>query len=686
MCYKDFLRYSMFQMNFVRSFFYSLCIFYCTHLQAQIDTNSVISESEVVITGYSLKESPASVDSIQPLLHQPGFSLVSGLNTLPGVRMEERSPGSYRLSIRGSLLRSPFGVRNVKIYLDDFPLTDAGGNTYLNALDPGSISSIEIWRGPYGSLYGANTGGVVRIRSYEQHDTTGGQFSIGGGAYGMFHEKAGVQKRWKNQYLKIYQAYQRSDGYRDNSALKRQFYQASYYNDYHKGMRFRALAFYSDLNYETPGGLTQLQYDQNPKAARMNAQQQHAAIGNKMVYGGIGHDAQLSKHLKHVISVFVTANNFKNPFLTNYEVRNERTYGVRTYLEANGTKGHKFLWKANIGAEWQKTQSGITNYGNRNGIKDTIQSDDDIHARQYVVFTQFSANIGTRLLTEAGISLNNYHYDYRSILFGNDWSHKTFDPQFMPRIACSYTLKPSLLWRASVSRGYSAPSIAEVRPSNSIIYTGLQAEYGWNYETGLRFHNKRLRADAAVFYYALQRAIVSRTDSNGMQTFVNSGGTKQPGLETQLTYILLQNRNYGFVRMIELKNSITWYTFSFSDYRIDGSDYSGHRLTGVPRTVVIGSLFVGLTKGFTLYVQYNHTSMIPLNDANTVYANAYHLLQSKIGWNKKIAGNHSIELYAGGDNLLNQQYSLGNDLNAFGGRYFNAAPVRNYYGGMAYRF
>jgi len=29
------------------------------------------------------------------------------------------------------------------------------------------------------------------------------------------------------------------------------------------------------------------------------------------------------------------------------------------------------------------------------------------------------------------------------------------------------------------------------------------------------------------------------------------------------------------------------------------------------------------------------------------------------------------------DNLLNEKYSLGNDLNAFGSRFFNAAPTRN---------
>jgi iron complex outermembrane recepter protein len=39
-------------------------------------------------------------------------------------------------------------------------------------------------------------------------------------------------------------------------------------------------------------------------------------------------------------------------------------------------------------------------------------------------------------------------------------------------------------------------------------------------------------------------------------------------------------------------------------------------------------------------------------------------------------------LYAGADNLLDEKYSLGNDINAAGNRFFNAAPTINYYLGV----
>ena len=690
-CYFCLMPTSYIYPRFILLVFFCISFCFSIKVSAQIDTGKVFSGEEIHIHGYGLRQSPASVDSIVPTAHQPSFTLVPALNTLPGVRMEERSPGSFRLSIRGSLLRSSFGVRNVKIYLDDFPLTDAGGNTYLNALDASSISSMEVWKGPYGSLYGSNTGGVVRIRSYEKTDTSNIHFSMSGGSYGLFHQTLRVQQKWKKQYLNVYQSYQRSDGYRNQSALKRQFYQASYYNDYHKGMRIKALAFYSDLNYQTPGGLTLSEFQQNPAAARPasgtspGAEQQHTQVSNNMIYGGLSHEANISKHLRHVISVFATNTYFKNPAIEDYEIRKETTYGTRTYLEASGNKSYRFIWNWNLGMEWQKTRSVISDYGNNAGTQDTLQSATDLNARQYFFFSQFSATIFNRLIAEAGLSLNQYKYTYRSVNTEQDWNNRVFCPQLLPRLALSYKIREQLLWRASVSKGYSSPTLAEVRPNDNTIHTDLQPEYGWNYETGLRFQNKRLKVDALIFYYALKHAIVSRTDVNGNQYFVNAGGTRQPGMETQLSYQLLQARSYGLFRSVVLKNSVTWYVFSFHNYQNGSADYSGNRLTGVPRTVVVSSIFIDLVKGFNLYIQYNHTSRISLNDASSAYAAAYNLLQAKLSWNIPVKQN-KLEFFIGVDNILNEHYSLGNDLNAFGGRYYNAAPLRNYYAGIGYRF
>src|SRR5215213_3067966 len=140
------------------------------------DTPVFKSLAEVIISGFEqarrLQFSTASAHVIgrDDADRNNKTSLVQGFNTVPGVRMEERSPGSYRINIRGSSLRSPFGVRNVKVYWNDIPLTDPGGNTYLNQLAFNGFSTIEVFKGPAASLYGAGTGGVVLVHTLDSYD------------------------------------------------------------------------------------------------------------------------------------------------------------------------------------------------------------------------------------------------------------------------------------------------------------------------------------------------------------------------------------------------------------------------------------------------------------------------------------------------------------------------------------
>ena len=79
-------------------------------------------------------------------------SLVQAINTVPGIRFEERAGASYRISIRGSSIRSPFGVRNVKVYWNGIPFTEPGGNTFINLLDLTNVGSVEIIKGPAASI------------------------------------------------------------------------------------------------------------------------------------------------------------------------------------------------------------------------------------------------------------------------------------------------------------------------------------------------------------------------------------------------------------------------------------------------------------------------------------------------------------------------------------------------------
>lgn len=630
----------------------------------------------------------------QTIQQQSSISLLPAVNTSPGVRMEERSPGSYRLSIRGSLLRSPFGIRNVKIYFDEFPLTDAGGNSYLNALDMNAIAEMQILKGPQSSIYGANSGGVVLLNSSNNVQVPTASLRLEGAAFGTFHEQVSLNNTWNKYQLGITQGYQRSDGYRDHSAMSRKYIQIAQKLNYASTANLKTLFFYSDLNYQTPGGLTAAQLAINPRASRpavgaiRSAADQQAGILSKTVFGGISNEWQISEHFKHVASVFSSYTDFKNPFITNYEHRKEFTLGLRTYLQYE-KKATDLNFSANLGFEGSSTASDDDNFDNNFGKPAAVQASDKLRAASNFAFAHINIDMYNKLLIELSASANLYKYNYESLApVALAKQTNSFDVQFMPRLALSYLLDPTFSVRASVSKGYSPPTLAEVRASDNVINVDLQPESGWNYEAGLRYQttNNRIVLDLTGFYYQLNNAIVRRLNENDTEFFINAGGTRQFGIESALTASILPYSATRFVRALQLRTAYTYSHFKFRDYLDRTANYSGNDLTGVPKHNVTSSVDLQFPKSFYFFLQHNYTTTIPLNDANTVYAPRYNLVQAKVGWRGIQLAKGFMEIYAGVDNLFNEKYSLGNDLNAAGGRYFNPAPTRNFYGGLSYRF
>ncbi|PBQ32405.1 TonB-dependent receptor [Sphingobacteriaceae bacterium] len=682
-----------------KRFICCLCLIITTHVYAQKDS---VQLNEVIISSYlgdrpvlRLPASVALIDSSQ-LTKQAGQSLVPVLNTIPGVRMEERSPGSYRLSIRGSLIRSPFGIRNTKLYIDEYPLTNAGGDAYLNLLDMHSISSVEILKGPDGSLFGANSGGVVRLNPYDRFsDTTFVRIGLGLGSYGMFQQNVALHLKQKRSTISINEAWQRSDGYRENSAMDRKFFQISDRINYNAKGQLRLYFFYSDLKYETPGGLTLAQFNENPKQARPatkvipGAIEQNASIRNRTFFGGVTHEYKINNQVKHVISIFGSQTLFENPFITNYEVREEANVGTRTWFEFSNKEESRVRLKFNVGGEYQALQSAISNYGNRKGSKDTVQARDQLEVQQGFVFTRLTADFNNKWITEVSLS-----YNANQLLFSRTQpifiseNKKILRPEFMPRAAASYIVNKLVSFRGIISRGYSPPTLQEIRSSDNTVNTALHAERGWNYELGMRLRDKssRIYCDVSAFYYELKQTIVKRENALGQDYFVNAGTTYQPGVESLIRIDVIKQRTKRVIRGLQLSNAFTFNLFRFGNYVIGETDYTAKELTGVPRYVTVTGLTLNLPVRFYLFAQHNYTARIPLNDLNSENAKDYNLIQVKVGWMFYGSKKFVFDISAGIDNLLDQKYSLGNDLNAAGNRYYNTAAPRNYFGRIVIGF
>lgn len=649
--------------------------------QLSNDTSKVLNE--VIVNAYSsnrsLKETPVAIGLVaeKELNRFNNTSILSSINTIPGVRMEERSPGSYRFSIRGSTIRSPFGVRDVKFYWNGLPLTDGGGNTYLNLLDFDAFGRAEVIKGPGASLYGSGTGGVVLLNSpFSNQEML--QLSAVGGSFGLQRYQARAIIGNAKKKIIVNYAHQQADGYRQQSAMRRDAINfEGVFSLGNKGT-LQLYTFISNLYYQTPGGLTLAQYTADPSQARPDpngAVKQQAAIYNKTTFGGAQYEKQWSSKWSSRAGFYVSHTDFTNPAIRNYERRRENNFGGRTDTQYQFEKA-SWAGKLTMGAEYQHFNSSLTDYGNRSGVQDTLQSDDRLTSDIILLFGQAEFNLPQNFFLTLGGSATFMKYsDNRIAGSPLGYQHGNFDPVFSPRIALLKKFSEQFSSYASVSKGFSAPSLAEVLPSSGVYNNSLSPEQGINYEIG--FRGKFLNAfsfDVAAYDFELNDAIVSQ---NNGDYFINAGNTSQKGLETFLSW-QITNASKAHLR--------TWISYTLTNYKFvtyshDGVDYSGKEWTGTPKTTLVYGLDFSLAHGLYWNFTSTYVDRIPLNDANTAYAAEYFLVGSRIGFKNQIQKT-PLEIFVGVDNALDQKYSLGNDLNAQGSRYYNAAATRNLYFGI----
>ncbi len=650
------------------------------------------------IKAYEINRSANSIPAAISIIDQVDLqrfsntSLLPALNMQPGVRMEERSPGSYRLSMRGSSLRSPFGIRNVKVYLNDIPFTDPGGNTYLNQLDARNINNLEIIKGPASSLYGAGSGGAVLIHTSPSIFRKEATIELLGGSYGLGTIHAAVNFGTENSRNKIQFTHQQSDGWRDHTNMRRDI--AMFENNLRisNKQNLQTLLLYGDLYYQTPGALTLAQYTANPRGARPaagvfpSATTAKAAISQQYFLAGFTNTYAIRKNWKNSTAVYGAASWFKNPTFRLYEKRTEPHAGGRTVF-TNDIIAGKHLLHIVYGAEVQSGIFSSQTFRNKNGTPDTIQTNDEINNWRYSLFTQAEWLINSSWNITAGVSYNKSHIGIeRSLVYPVTNQQRDFNSEIAPRIAVMKSFKHINIY-STVSKGFSPPTSAELLPGTGIINATLTAEQGVNYEAGIKANlfNEKLELNIAVYHFNVTNAISLRRDLTGGDYYVNAGKTKQNGVELFSKFTLVKNNN-SFINSVNITGSYTGNYYSYLNYKVIEADYSGKQLPGIPEHTFIAALDATATPGLYLNLTYQFVDDVALNDANTASADAYHLLSARLGYKIKIKQTHRFDLFVAGDNLLDKIYSLGNDINAAAGRYYNAAARINFAAGISCSF
>jgi iron complex outermembrane receptor protein len=660
--------------------------------------DSVQTLDNVIVKVYEQNRSlidvaaPVSVTGQAQLNRFANMSILPALNMTPGVSMEERSPGSYRLNIRGSSLRSPFGVRDVKIYLNDIPLTDPSGNTYLNQLSFYNFNSIEIVKGPASSLYGAGIGGAMLLHTLPAVWNKGVSLAYTFGSFNTNNINLNVKTGDSDHENSFNYSHQTSDGYRQQSKMRRDIGTWESVLKVNNKQTLRAYMSYSDLYYQTPGGLTLPQYNADPKQARPasgsqpGAVEAKAAIYQKTFLTGFSNEYLFNDHWHNTTSLYGSYTDFTNPGIRVYEYRKEPHFGGRSVFEYKKQIG-KTAFQLDFGTEAQVGFFNTRDYSNKLGVADSLLSDDNLNNWQYLFFAQANFELPHGWTITGGVSLNKSSIeDVNLSARPSTTQTRVFKSQFPPHIAVLKQLKKNVSVYASVARGFSPPTVSEVLRSDGLFGTNLQPEDGMNYELGFKgtlLHN-RLFFDVSGFLFDLKNTIVQRIDTNGVYYYVNAGSTNQNGVEAYASYQLVDMPHH-FISSAKVFGSYAWHDFHYGDFKQVNNDFSKNELPGAAPNVVVAGLDISSKTGCYLNVTYNYTDKIALNDANAAYAASYNLLGARLGYKKDISKKIHAELFAAADNIFDSKYSLGNDINAAVGRYYNAAPERNYMVGVVFR-
>lgn len=667
----------------------------CSVFAQTTDKDSVQLLENVIVKAYEQNRSlidvaaPVSVTGQEQLNRFGNMSILPALNITPGVSMEERSPGSYRLNIRGSSLRSPFGVRDVKIYLNDIPLTDPSGNTYLNQLSFYNFNSIEIIKGPAGSLYGAGIGGAMLIHTLSSDWQRGISFAYTTGSFNTNSVNINA-KTGGNDYKNSFNySHQTSDGYRQQEKMQRDI--ATWESELKVADKqtLHAYMSYSDLYYQTPGGLTLAQYNADPKQARPGTASQPGAIQNKaaiyqkIFLAGFSNEYVFNGRWHNTTSLYGSYTDFSNPGIRVYEYRKEPHFGGRSVFEYK-KKTDKTTFQIDFGTEAQKGFFNTRDYGNKFGVADSLQSDDNLNNWQYMFFGQGNFELSHGWIITAGASLNKSSIqDINLVSKPSKSQERIFKNQLAPHIAVLKQIKKNISVYASVARGFSPPTVSEVLRSDGLFGTNLQPEDGMDYEVGIKgtMLNNKFYFDASGFIFDLINTIVQRIDTNGVYYYVNAGSTKQNGLEIFTSYQITDMPSH-FINSSKVWVSYALHDFHYGNFKQLQADYSNNELPGSAPNVIVAGFDIISKVGCYINTTYNYTDKIALNDANSAYAAPYHLLGIKVGYKKIFSKKLPAEIFVGADNMLNSRYSLGNDINAAAGRYYNTAPGRNYYAGI----
>ena len=669
--------------EFISRLFFFLAFFIVVTVSAQIqDSIPEIDLDDVIVKSARInvnsKQVPFSV-SIKNFNENRNYSSKSSLidftNSIPGLYASSSNNFSQdlRISIRGFGARSAFGIRGIKLIVDGIPETTPDGQSQLDNLPLGLISNIEVLRGPSSILYGNSSGGVISINTLSNSSEPYFKTSAVFGAY----QYQSIQRTrvfdWNNSSLVVHFDKRRSNGYRDFSGYKSSILNLRYLRDLDENNEIVLQLNYTDSPYAyDAGGLKLSEVEDNRRQSRKN-----------------NFDYDTYEKVRHIKTGFSWKHlNDNNSFIDSYFFYQKRdfnsklpfNYGGIIFLERDyygiGTKYSKTFNSENktrtvtLGIDHTNQQDDRRRFKNNLGEQGEKTFDQLEKFKNTGIYLINQTDYGSGLLFRYGIRFDNNK-------IGTDFEDFISLNKFNPSLGISYSLNNSNNIYFSTGTSFETPTLNELsnNPNGNGLNKNLDPSSSVNYEIGWRRSVSNLLVEATVYLINTDNEILPYEieEFPGKNFYRNVGSTRRYGIELN-SQLLFSNG--------KLNLSYTNSKNIFIDFNLDGDDLKDLSIPGIPDQILDIELILNLSKRQSIAINNRLIGELYADNLNETQTSSYNLLG--LTYSKKIFKNSQI--YLGVNNLLDVNYYDNIRINAFGKRYFEPAPKRNFHFGINFSF
>ncbi|MEQ1517635.1 MAG: TonB-dependent receptor, partial [Usitatibacteraceae bacterium] len=657
----------------------------------------VISATRVARDGFNLPMAIVRIDSVVISEGKPQVNLSEVLNRVPGIVVQNRQNYSQDLQIssRGFGARSTFGVRGVRLIADGIPATMPDGQGQAATFNLSSAEHIEVLRGPFASLYGNSSGGVVQIFTADGPPTPTVTSTFFAGSYRT--SKVGVQIGGQEDIVNYVVDISRfdTDGYRAHSAATRDQLNAKFSLPLFSGKLTLIANSLNQPDTQDPLGLTRAQALSDPRqvdASALTFNTRKSIRQNQLgaVYdlGGANKEAgalQFKLYAGDRTVKQYLGQDGNTPLGAGGVVDLDRTYGG---VGLRWTRQWAVMERAlnfSIGFDGDRLDEKRRGFVNNAGTQGAIKRDEDVRVSNTDFYAQAEWQLNDAWSASGGVRTSRVKFDskdYYIVGVNPDDSGSVRYSRTTPVLGTLFKLAPRWNVYANYGEGFETPTFAELayRPNGATgINLALQPATSRHAEFGIKGAiSGSMKFNAALFRIDTRNEIVTNASSGGRSDFRNASRTKRDGLELSFEGILPA----GF----EIDVAYTWLNARFVDAYSAGTPPvtvpAGNLLPGVARSVLTTELrWRHQPSGFHAAIEYRASGKVMVNEANADAAAGYGVANARVGFRQEIAaGARSVwrvTEFARVDNVTDHRY-IGSVIVAEArGRFFEPAPWRN---------